>query len=348
MAIIPDPLDFQTSTTEEDRGRKKRGVFSNLQEARKIYKNFEKTIKYARAAASTINPAIIIPVVVFSLIFFIIIFDVQNTAGLSGGGSKDSSTTAGGGSQGVPSIPGFNIDIEGPQEEANGAILKYTVTISHNPSIAPPLANIEVYDALPSGARLVDTTGVLKAPGSSPNVWALSEPANQTRFEIRVQPNQSDAYFDYTVSARSLATSPGTGAPPTADNCNGAYDLTKWPSKNPLNANYGDPSCNLTRNDLYTLLKQLDPTYADVWYQMASCETGGTYSPNSFNGASTSGTAWGLFQMGHEAYPDLGIPLQMNNQYDRGDVEWTIQASNAINYNKQRGNDFAYWGCSPF
>ncbi len=134
---------------------------------------------------------------------------------------------------------------------------------------------------------------------------------------------------------------PGGGTPPTTNDCSGKYNL----STNPLNDNFGDPSCDFSESQLYDLLRSLDPSRADYWFfTIVPCES--VYNSNNYNGASTSGSAWGLYQMGHEAYPTLGIPRQMNSPFDRGDVDWRLQTSNAVNYNNGLGNTFDYWGCA--
>lgn len=139
---------------------------------------------------------------------------------------------------------------------------------------------------------------------------------------------------------------PASPLPPSGNTC----PLTRDPPNgyvldNPLGLNFGDPNCDFSQSKLYDELKTIDPTYADYWFfTIASCETT-NYNPNAYNPASTSGSAWGLFQMGHQAYPALGIDVQMNNEFDRGDVIWQTQTSNAVNYNRIIGNSFDYWGC---
>lgn len=338
MASFLDiPFQSLGNSYENNKDKKKGSIFNDIREAKKIYENIRKTIKYVRVVATTLNPGILMAVVLFIIIIFIFFFDTQNTSGLiGGGGSGDGGTgdsTQGGGTT-VPSIPGFNIEIEGPETSANGVNLEYTVTISHNPNIAPPLASIEVYDSLPTGATLVSTTGVLKDSSTGPNIWSLSDPANQAGFQIIIRPNQTDTFFDYTVSARQIAGAGpiGGGSTPTEDNCNGKYDL----SATPLGTNFGDPDCNFTKDGLYTMLKRLDPANADRWYyQIIPCES--QYHPLAHNGAAVDPAgAWGMYQMGRGR----------NGPYDRGDVDWETQTSNAINYNALINGSFAYWACA--
>lgn len=140
----------------------------------------------------------------------------------------------------------------------------------------------------------------------------------------------------------------GSGELPNPDTCSGRWAF------HPQNllGNFGDPDCDYTESGLYAKLQALDSTNADYWYYtIVDCETGGTYDPNSYNPASTSGEALGNFQMGHAAYPALGYDYQIADppplkEYDRGDVKWDKQASNAVDYNNTYlSGDFRYWGC---
>ncbi|HWY78940.1 MAG TPA: hypothetical protein VNW29_01140 [Candidatus Sulfotelmatobacter sp.] len=124
---------------------------------------------------------------------------------------------------------------------------------------------------------------------------------------------------------------------PTANTstCSGKYKLT-----NPRKMNFGDPSCNFTKNDLYTLLKQQDPANASRWFNtVVPCESG--YNPNAYaspaTGTPDKGGAWGLFQMGQGK----------NGKYDHGDVDWHLQSSNSVTYNKSVINgNWRYWACA--
>lgn len=136
---------------------------------------------------------------------------------------------------------------------------------------------------------------------------------------------------------------PGGSTPPNNNTCGGIYTLN-----NPI-GNFGDPNCNFSRSRLFQRLNALDPANANFWFfTVVPCESG--YNPNAYNAASTAGQALGLFQMGHAAYPQLGLDYQIadpGTEYDRGDVEWRTQASNAVNYNNQIiGGSFAYWACA--
>lgn len=141
--------------------------------------------------------------------------------------------------------------------------------------------------------------------------------------------------------------------------------------QNPANENFGDACCDASESAIFTELQRLDCTYANFWMDIVRRESAGTFSPNVVAGVSTSGSAWGLFQMGHDARdlngdgdtldsitwndPRRGSvtihePRQMNNSFDRGDVPWREQVSNAINYNEGlrngNGNEWCYWAAA--
>lgn len=109
---------------------------------------------------------------------------------------------------------------------------------------------------------------------------------------------------------------------------------------NPLGLNFGDPDCSFSKSKLYDELTTIDPTNADYWfYTVAPCES--TYNPNAYNGAADvpdPAGAWGLFQMGRGK----------NGVYDHGDVIWSLQTSNAVNYNNalSAADKWGYWWCA--
>lgn len=133
--------------------------------------------------------------------------------------------------------------------------------------------------------------------------------------------------------------------PPTDDNCDGTYALD-----NPL-GNFGDPNCDFGIDPFFDEVDRLDPANAETWTCLALYESG--FNPNAYNPNASAGQAFGLFQMGHAAYPQYGLDYQIadpGTEFDRGDVEWKVQIANAINYNNQLlGGDFfndqgvSYW-----
>jgi hypothetical protein len=120
--------------------------------------------------------------------------------------------------------------------------------------------------------------------------------------------------------------------PPSANNC-GHYSM-----KNPMGMNFGDPACDFSKDKLFTLLKQLAPADADIWFnQVAPCES--SYNPNALQDPAVAvdgAGAWGLFQMGRGK----------NGPLDHGDVVWGLQAQNAIGYNAKLGGSWRYWACA--
>lgn len=321
FSLLKDFTKTRLKGPEDEEQKKKKGLLARTDEI----KGLKKILGYIRNFS---NPAVIIFVII-GIVIFVLISGGGGGASLGGLGDDEKSSQNPPGSA-VPSIPGFNINIEGPVEKANGELLEYTVTVSHDPSVAPPISTIELFDTMPSNATFVSTTGTTVGGSDNLHIWPLSKPENQTSFSVILKPAQDDTYVSYTISAR--ITSTGGGAPPSLEACSGRYDL----ASTPLGTNFGDPECNFTKDDLYLLLKSLDPASADKWYyQIVPCES--QYYPLAYNGAAVdSAGAWGLFQMGRGK----------NGQYDHGDVAWQTQASNAVNYNALINNGFAYWACA--
>jgi hypothetical protein len=176
-------------------------------------------------------------------------------------------------------------------------------------------------------------------------------------FTVQIKPNVNDAYVTNQASAEVIGARAGGGTPaqlnitdenakPKKDENCGSYDL----SLNPLNMNFGDPTCSLStpddRNKLFDILKQVDgDANAHIWFDtIAPCEAPG-YDPNYYFTDAGVGH-WGLFGMGasiNGAGTDGNGP---NGTYDRGDVQWIKQAKNAIAYNKDltsRGQAWQQW-----
>lgn len=134
--------------------------------------------------------------------------------------------------------------------------------------------------------------------------------------------------------------------PKIGETCGGTYVLN-----NACGFNFGDPLCDFSVDRMRKLVMQLDPVNYKAWTETI-IPSESSYNPNAYNPNSTSGTAWGLLQMGHDAWssPPCAVTLsrQMNTIYDRGDVIWNLQIYNAIQYNMARGNDFKYWPYPQF
>lgn len=148
----------------------------------------------------------------------------------------------------------------------------------------------------------------------------------------------------------------GRHVPPSTNSC-GKYSL----SSNPAGKNYGDPTCNYEKNKLFDMLKKLDPANANLWFnKVIPCES--AYDPNTFYRSGSEGDtpdpygAWGLFQMGRGVngpFTDLtkGSTNNPSLPEDRGDVNWEMQISNAVNFNRKylssKGRPMGdYWACA--
>lgn len=190
--------------------------------------------------------------------------------------------------------------------------------------------NLEASNIKPT---LVNNTLIWKIGTISPNSPIV------LKFAVTAPNEDTWAINQASVSYREVSTALGSGnvpnggdEPSSQDTCGGTYKL------HPVYGNFGDPSCNFTKEGLYALLKQSDPAEADYWFTTVVRKES-SYIPNAFNSNSTSGLgAFGLFQMN-----PLG---KGNTQYDAGNVAWQRQTSNAINYNNflsTLGRTWCYW-----
>jgi hypothetical protein len=231
----------------------------------------------------------------------------------------------------IETIPGLTLRLTGPLPVDNGANMEFTIDVSYSRT-SPPLSSIIVYATIPPFAEFVEATGAFEYENGE-IVWPMSQNGNRFTFTLKATAVDFECLKCYQVYAIIASGSgPGAGSPPTNNSCGGKYNI----ASTPIGANFGDPECNFTKDDLYKLLEQLDPQNANKWYfKIVPCESG--YNPNAYNGTAVDPAgAYGLYQMG----------AGKNGQYDHGDVDWATQTSNAVTYNKDLiGGTFAYWGC---
>jgi hypothetical protein len=245
----------------------------------------------------------------------------------------------------------------GPAKGSIGQNLDYSIVVGY----AGQATDVSIVDKLPPNTKYISSNpaGVYDATAQTVT-WqasalkiALANPVNMT-VGITLQATANNVFITNVATATVIAAAaPGGsgGAPnpnwtaPVANNCGGKYSLI-----NPLKMNFGDTGCNFNKNDLYSQLKTEDPANADVWFnKIITCESG--YNPNAYAGPNTgtpdAAGAWGLFQMGSSAPPGSAPPAPgKNGLYDRGDVPWSIQVTNATTYGKKIGNLKAYWACA--
>lgn len=207
-------------------------------------------------------------------------------------------------------------------------------------------ATIEISSKLPDNTRLQDISDSGQE-SSGTVIWQIDNlPSNQSKtVNFTLTPTKSDTRISNVAQAKIIkvanktSTNQDSNIPPSENTCNNKYSSTIL--KNPLRLNFGDPACNFTKDDLYTLLKNQDPQNADFWFfKVIPCES--SYNPNEFFGGSPDPAgAWGLYQMGRSK----------NGPYDKGDVIWPTQTINAVNYNKTvlflKGLSIeSYWECA--
>lgn len=182
---------------------------------------------------------------------------------------------------------------------------------------------------------------------------------NNMSFTVVFRPKDKDSYVINKATATVMGVGTGGDTPatpgtngyvaPNANTCNGKYSAGVI-NKSPLKKNFGDPSCDFSKDKLFALLKAKDAANATRWYnKIIPCESG--YSPNAYAGPQTgtpdAAGAWGLFQMGSSKPPGSAPPAAgKNGVNDRGDVPWSIQVENATTYGKKIKSLGAYWACA--
>lgn len=241
-------------------------------------------------------------------------------------------------------IKNIELTKSAPAAVENGGKIVYNIAV-RNKGTKP--AQIVVTDDVPQNTTYDGGNNDPVASDSGKVVrnlrWTINNLAGGQvqNLTFSVVPTKEDTWIINQAKASvTIAGGGSTGGPvnipgnipPTQDNCGG-----KWTFKTPL-GNYGDPQCNFSKDDLFTLLNQLDPANAAYWfYTVVRCES--AYDPNNFLGASASGLgAYGLYQMNPSG--------KGNGQYDAGDVIWQLQSSNAVNYNNQLTRKWRYWACA--
>lgn len=164
--------------------------------------------------------------------------------------------------------------------------------------------------------------------------WTLDGKSSLYTLNVTIATN-----LKQTISNQAYITlsSQGTISQEPNNNTCGNSGYSRYMQINPTHKNFGDPSCNMSKDKLYAIIKQLDPDNVDRWFFVVVPGESG-YNPNAYAPPSTgtpdAGGAWGLFQMGQGK----------NGDYDHGNVDWIKQTFNAINYRKITINgSWRYW-----
>lgn len=321
----------------------------------------------AAAASFPIWGTVLIVVVVIVLIIVLIVFVFS-----SGAGALQNKV--------------LTITKSGPSTAALNDPLPYQINVSY-PGTAQ---DIVIQDTIPQGTDYVDSSPNAKFdPATRTATWnlkdfvasqggILSNPTATLNIKLKatvdkltiVNQAQGSVIGANAVPSQPAGVPIGDYLPPNDNNCSGKYSL----GNRFLPKNFGDPSCNYTKDQAYDLLKQQDPGNADWWfYQVMACESG--YNPNAWLDPDNiphspdAGGAWGLVQDGSSAIltPDSlyqnyssrrsvttsdmtqlpGLAPDIwghGGEYDRGDVNWQIQIKNAVELLKVRGK--GYWACA--
>lgn len=306
----------------------------------------------AATASAPLWPWILIVGIVLLILILIILFII----GLISDGELSSTESP------------VSISKSGPAQVENGGLIAYSFDVSYSGTAD----DVKIRDPLPENTEYVSTSPLAKTLDASGNEatgsalvksveWSLKEiqgTSGKSTFSpqsltLTVRPLSPDIYVINQAAAEVIG---GSGDPnitpiegeyiaPNTETCGGYYNI----SLNALNKNFGDPNCTMLanqkpedKNKLYDYLTSVDPTYADYWFTtIIPCES--SYRTNAYNpGSPASGGAWGLLQMGASyaggppAGPTPGLPPPAggkNHKTDRGDVNWELQISNAVDYN---------------
>lgn len=240
-------IPFQDSFTPksertDERGKKKRSAVNYIKDAKDIYDKAKKIVQIAQWLSN--------PVTLSILIFFGIMivvtpafFSPTTGSALIGGGTQPSPTLSPDQEiPPIPVIPGFGVELEGPESINNGESLEYRVIISYDPDVATvPLESIELYSTLPTGTTYnqSSSTGNPTDPTGSTLTWPLSDAVNRLGFKIVLTPDVKDTIIIFTINARTTI-SPTGGSSGNA--CTEPFEGTGYCSVESLTPIFGDPT----------------------------------------------------------------------------------------------------------
>lgn len=269
----------------------------------------------------------------------------------------------------------LTLTMTGPTEAVTGAELDYQINVGY-PGTAQ---DILITDNIPLGTEFISSgqkatcdNGICNN-ASKTITWSLRENVIlqnsllsnvSSILSLKLKATANNSFLinqaEGTVMGEGLPPGDGGGPPaegyippqPETNNCGGKYDFSKWPELNSV-GNFGDPQCNFSKESLGNLInvKEPNPEYANIWFNIIVPGEAVNYSPNTHappsSGTPDAGGAWGLYQMGSSKPPPPGQPPPApgnNGIYDRGDVNWELQTTNAIAYWKLiHCNFWSYW-----
>lgn len=310
-------------------------------------------------AAAASSPVLLIVLIVVGILILIIIIIVMMAG--AGGASQNQTSD-------------LKITKAGPTEAQIGDELLYQITV-----IYPKQAtDIVITDNIPDGTEYISSDQKTTCDNGECNTtskvvtWnlkdilpvqngAISNANTILVLKLRATANNSFLVNRAEGTVTPYVPRPDTGGGPPAEgfvpaaphttDCSGKYNFSKWPDQNPL-GNFGDPQCNFSKDNLYKHLqtKESNPEFVNIWFNMVVPVESG-YSPDAFAppvGVQCSldcAGAWGLYQMGSSSPPGQAPPAPgKNGPLDRGDVNWEVQTTMAINYNRELLKcNFRYW-----
>lgn len=275
------------------------------------------------------NPVTVSLFIVIGVVFLITLLLVLNLSLLPGSISNNDVIPP------TNTIEGLTLTKTGPSQVNPGESIRYEIKgeyIGTNMVI--------LTDVIPENTTYSSSDGNYDTNSNSV-IWEIKS-GETFSHNLSVATKNIDYWVTNTVHANLKETeaSPNDSNIPTNSNtCVGKLN-PPYVLKSSL-GNFGDPNCNYSIDDFDTQLQTEDPTHAVKWHLIAICESGAAppSGANAYNPNSTSGKGgYGLFQMNPSG--------QGNGRYDAGNVNWTVQVSNAINYNKLINQSFNYWECA--
>lgn len=344
---LKDQLKKQThlDAKEQLKTLGKKGVKKVLKQATKQAVKAAINSPYGRAAIAIIIAIILLIIIIVAFIVFF-------------AGESQSATD-----QNLDDEDKLTIEKTGPEKVPNSTDIQYTITVNYPDNVKEIVFTDEMITEKQGQVTIVSGpkgyTASFDATTKRTKVnWKLSDTATKSgeaipgpinqKFSLVVKPPLTDdIVYNFIPTGVLTPADPANGSAnteyvaPSDNNC-GKPEYTRYINKNPTKKNFGDPRCNFDKNTLYKMLQTMDAKNAERWFfQIVPCES--SYNPNAFVsqaeiGTPDAGGAWGLFQMGSSSPPGKAPPAPgKNGKYDRGDVNWQMQASNATTYPKDKG-----------
>jgi uncharacterized repeat protein (TIGR01451 family) len=250
----------------------------------------------------------------------------------------------------------LQISKTGPTTATAGQVLVYTITVSYTQQAQ----DIQVSDAIPQYTKYQSSSWKDTVKNNTVT-WSVAEntpgkpktigPIADDTFTLTLVSTSNNKRIVNQAIANVIGPVAGGGGGAGADNenyvapntntCNGEWSGQYPISQNPMKKNFGDPSCNFSKDALYSLIQKLDPKSVHAWFDVIAPGESSD-DPNAWAPAVTA-IGWGLYALlGSQPYGQpANVPAMDTsppNPLERGDLNWQIQTANAINFNIKDDN----------